>query len=422
MHASRHPFAVEPIVISAPAASHIVTAGQLEQIGNWHLAGETYGKLAQETAGITDTETRAKVLARAATCFELAGQAQPAALAYSDAARLLSQKHLRPQTAAELFNRAAILYRSNGVYHFAGFYWLDAAREFDKVSSAIINSPDGLPPVPMAGFKWAVVGACYNAAGDAFIRADDYEMHACGAYWEAGKAQSQPNDLPNIQSFNAYRKALKACVQYYKTLELNELRRFLPLTAEERTAQLNPLETMEKAAFRCNYHHQSSTDDAARQSQATIETDRLMVAAFHEFSVALNAIGNSREAGVFRAKEQELRRRIFRREKRYGAAVLYFLWNMSSNYGESLRRWVMTCSIFITGFALIFHFGNLIKPDEGWFNCFYFSWLTFTGFGYSDTYFPSEVLGKVMSGIEIGIGLFMFGVLLSFLGNRVQRA
>jgi hypothetical protein len=146
-----------------------------------------------------------------------------------------------------------------------------------------------------------------------------------------------------------------------------------------------------------------------------------MVAAFHEFSVALNAIGNSREAGIFRAKEKEFSRRIFWREKRYGAAVLYSLWNMTSSYGESLRRWLVTCSIFIATFALLFHFCNLIKPDAGWFNCFYFSWLTFTGFGYSDSYAPSEDLGKFMSSIEIGIGLFMFGVLLSFLGNRFQR-
>jgi hypothetical protein len=55
-----------------------------------------------------------------------------------------------------------------------------------------------------------------------------------------------------------------------------------------------------------------------------------------------------------------------------------------------------------------------------WFDYIYYSLVTFTSLGAGDVS-PSGVIGKALICAEIIFGLMMFGMLLSFVGNRVQR-
>lgn len=120
--------------------------------------------------------------------FRVCFLARPAARTYSDAARLLSQAGLRPQTAGELFNRSAHQYFRANEFFFAGTSWRSAGGELPKLGRAVIRSVDSIPPVPVSAAGNTVAGECFNFAGDAFfLRARGNEMWSCGSYWEAGK-------------------------------------------------------------------------------------------------------------------------------------------------------------------------------------------------------------------------------------------
>jgi hypothetical protein len=273
---ARHPLATEPI--SLPPPHSIQQAVELEKLGNWHLAGESYSQLEQQFAAALDIDSRAKLLARSGTCFEIAWQPRPAARAYSDAARLLATSDVRLQVAAELFNRAARQHFAADEFFEAGTSWRAAAGEFQKLGNALIRSNDNIPPIPFSAAGHTICGACLIAAGDAFLLASGEEVSACGACWEAGNAYAQAHPSPNSHAFNAYRKALNATIRFYRTLELERLRLTLPLTDEERAAKLDPLKVLEEATFRGNYHHQPPLSEALRSARARLETNRQLAA------------------------------------------------------------------------------------------------------------------------------------------------
>jgi hypothetical protein len=247
-------------------------------------------------------------------------------------------------------------------------------------------------------------------------------MWSVMAYWRAGRAYSE--GIPNIQAFDAYRRALNAHIKYYGTLEAKQLRLSLPLSDAERATKRNQIGIMEAALARCNNHHQEQPGDTPH---SRLQTNRQMAAAFHGFNQELQAVGNAKEAGRFRAEQKERQRRILLSQRKYGAAVLYFLWRIASDYGESLGRWGITCFLVILGFASIYDgFGVIASHGDSsdktlqLFDYIYFSVITFSTLGYGDLH-PVGLLGKALACLEVFAGLIMFGVLLSFVGNRFQR-
>jgi hypothetical protein len=417
--ASRHPIALE--AISLPPNCTLSTPVEYEQRGNWFLAGEGFSLLEQICASSIDQENRARLLARAATCLEIASVPHSAARAYHDAGRLLSLSKSRPQDAAELFNRAALQFREAKQFFFAGSAWRSAAAEFEKLGNAVVSSSDNVGPMPMSAAGLTCAGICLESAGDIFESAVGNEMWSCGAYWEAGGFYSKAFPNPNIQTFNAYLNALIGCIRYYGSLELEVLRKSLPLSEQERTQKLNPLLVLEDAAFRCCYHHQPPLTVRKRNTAAKLGTDRYLAGAFHKFSTELVEIGNGREAAIFRSKEKERWRQVYFGESRFGKAALYSLWSLTSGYGESLLRWGTSCGVALASFSFLYFYFDAISPVSGKIDYVYFSVITFTSLGYGDIH-PEGIVGKVLASTEIMIGLIMFGVLLSFLGNRFQRS
>jgi hypothetical protein len=152
-----------------------------------------------------------------------------------------------------------------------------------------------------------------------------------------------------------------------------------------------------------------------------------MAATFHEFTLAFQSVGNAKEAGQFRVLQNERQRRIYWLEQNYLAAVLYRVWKITSNYGESIGRWAATCLLVIMGFATAYRVtavvgssGSTSDTSLGFFDYFYFSVITFSTLGYGDLH-PIGVLGQALACLEVAAGFIMFGVLLSFVGNRFQR-
>ena len=417
--ASRHPVAFE--AVSLPPHCSLSDALEYEQKGNWFLAGEAFSRLEQFCAPSIDAENRARLLVRAATCLEIASVPHSSARAYNDAGRPLSQNKIRPQDAAELCNRAALQFRQAKQFFFAGSAWRSAAAEFEKLENAIVNSTDNVGPMPMSAAGLTCAGICFESAGAIFEFAHGNEMWSCGAYWEAGRCYSTAYPNPNIQTFNAYVHALVGCIRYYGSLELELLRRSLPLSEQERSENLNPLLVLEEAAFRCCYHHQPPLPVRKRNTAAKLERDRYLAGAFHKFSTELVEIGNGREAAIFRREEKERWRRVYFGESRFGKAGLYSLWSLTSGYGESLLRWGISCAVVLALFSFLYFNFNAISPVSGKIDYVYFSVITFTSLGYGDIH-PEGIVGKVLASTEIVLGLIMFGVLLSFLGNRFQRS
>ena len=198
----------------------------------------------------------------------------------------------------------------------------------------------------------------------------------------------------------------------------------MPLSEEERACKVNPIEIMEAALVRCNNHHQAEPGETPA---SRLQTNRQMAAAFHEFTLAFQAVGNTKEAGQFRAKQNERQRQILLLEHNYSTATLYRLWQVTSNYGESLGRWAVMCLLVILAFAIAYDAfevvgstGNLSDKALHMFDYIYFSVITFTTLGYGDLH-PVGILGQALACLEVFAGFIMFGVLLSFVGTRFQR-
>jgi hypothetical protein len=417
MDATRHKLAKEELKLAAPLDRAVASAESLEQAGNWYLAGENYRTAAERAAG-TESETLAKLLTRAAACFDVVRQDRAAARAYFDAASELHRSGLRCQEAGELFNRAALLFRGIGEYFNAGDSWRRAGSSFEHVSNANVSTSDNLPPVPAAAGKFTVAANCYTAGGDAFLLSGDEAMWACMAYWEAGRAHSTQGH--GYHAFVAYRKALTAAARFYGTHDRDQLRRLLPLTEKERASKLDPLVVMEQEAHQGNRVHQQMNKGTLSANWSRTEIDRQLIAAYHEFYLTFAASGNSVEAGVYRAAEKERNRRLMLADRQYGRAALYWIWNATSGYGENLFRWAAACVAVLLIFSFVYFKFRLVEPASHWFDYFYFSIVTFTSLGYGDIH-PIGFAGKAIACVEIVSGLVMFGLLLTFVSNRFQR-
>jgi Ion channel len=422
---SRHALALD--AINLPHSLDLAEALNLENQGNWNGAAEAYAELENQGGSAIDAHNRVRLFARAATCFEICSRPESSARAYSNAARLLAQQNIQPQAAGELYNRSARQHYKANEFFFAGSSWRASATEFSKIGTTVIKSQDNIPPVPFSAAGLTVSGSCFTAAAEAFSRAIGNEMWACGAYWESGNAFAKTFPIPNIQTYDGYRNALSATIKYYGTLEVERIRSTLQLTEKERADKVDPLKVMEDALNRLHlnsYQHQSNMGDAARTVAAQLETNRQLSAAFHDFSRLLLDVGNGREAGIFRAAEKERQRRIYLAEKRYGLWAFYGLWRIAAGYGENLARWVLCCLAVTLSFSAAYYLFGALSFGAGynanWFDYIYYSVVTFTSLGAADIS-PSGVIGKVLICAEIIFGLMMFGMLLSFVGSRIQR-
>ncbi len=306
-------------------------------------------------------------------------------------------------------------YQRLDLYFPASTNWRACACEFDRVDATAITLTDKWGPLPNSALKFFLVGLCYEAAARAAAKATGEEVWSARTYWDAGIAYAK--GIPNIQTFWAYRNALHECIQWYGTLSTERLRTILPFTEQERNDNVNAIRVMEDALLRCTKNHQaaSTSPDAA-----LLETWRELTATFHKFSVEFVSIGNVSEASLFRAMEHDLVRRTLIKERRYLRAGGYGIWKITANYGEGLARWVISCLVVLLAFSALFAVTHSAAPIAHRFDYFYFSTVTFATLGYGDIH-PISTTGEVLACIEVAFGFVMFGILLTLIGNRLQR-
>lgn len=414
MRAIGHPFAHAEISAAANTIPAIVEAQRLSSAGNWYQAAENYRIGAETEAPLLGPLEKARLLSRAALFFEIADLRAAAARAYMEAATILDSNNLDPKIAAELYILAAELNRQLRQWWAVGWNWRSAAAACTKL-------PDDVQTLAnlCSAARNTLIGNCYANAGDAFTRCGDEALWSCGAYWESGRWHMRQG-YGYIASVS-YRKALTACARYYKTHDRDQLRKCLPLTETERAAKVDPIMVFKAAVVQGNRAHQQLNQSVMSPDWAAITSEQQIAAAFHEFQLAFEDIGNYREAGICRAAEKECLRKICLTERRWITAILYWLWNITSGYGEKWGRWMLACIVVLIGFAVIYGSFHLIGPTNNWFDYFYFSLTTFATSGYGDIY-PLGWAGKIAACAEILAGISMFGILLTIIASRLRQA
>ena len=238
------------------------------------------------------------------------------------------------------------------------------------------------------------------------------------SYWQAGDLCRQQG--VGYHAYIAYRKALLAVIRLRQTLSRAELRRALPLSDEQRTAGVDPIQILENALLQgwtAHYNDNRAVYDAGWPRRTT---DREMVGVFRELSTELSRAGNAGEASEFYVLSRQRERRLSWAEGHYAKAIAFFLWEATCGFGESLWRWTTSCVVILFAFSVLYHTFGLVKPPGRWLDSLYFSFLTFSNFGH-DVARPAGALGKASASLEIVLGLVMLGMLLTYVARRVFR-
>ncbi len=414
----RHKLSTQSISLSEETfLDFLRKAEELEAFGQWFMAGEKYFALAKI---LKDHKSllfeAAKAFVRSATCFELAIQNRDAARAYFETASILHNGKISYQYAGELFNRAALNFKSVSEFFNAGDSYRRAATAFIDAPVDKIHIEDNIPPLAGAG-KYAVAGICYNAAADAFLMGNDLAW-ARATYWDAGKMYlKQRYGNP---AYTSFRKALVMCIRFDHTHEGDQLRKALPMSDEERKTKANPIVILEQASFLGHQLFQELNRHVLNAEWARWMTDKDMISSFHEFYLEFEKIGNFKEASKYYYEERKRQRKVFWCKKKIVAALCFWIWEITCGYGENLWRWSLICLSILFGFAAIYFVFGLIDSVTNWFDYFYFSLVTFTNFGYGDVR-PCGMTAKILVSVELFLGLLMVGMLLTYVNRRIFR-
>jgi hypothetical protein len=210
------------------------------------------------------------------------------------------------------------------------------------------------------------------------------------------------------------------CIRFDNTLDKAKLRSALPFTEEERQAEVDPFVILEKAALSANTEHQQRNSGLLSVVWTRNTTDEQMISAYHEFYLELLKIGNVTEAGRFYVEEMRRRRRLYLRHGKYISAGAYLIWEFTSEYGESPRRWFSLSVAILLVFAILYWAFGLVAPATSWFDYVYFSIVTITTLGYGDIH-PVNAMGKLAASAEVLCGVIMFGMLLNLLTRKLTR-
>ena len=101
--------------------------------------------------------------------------------------------------------------------------------------------------------------------------------------------------------------------------------------------------------------------------------------------------------------------------------VLYFVWWLSSDCGRSMFRWFMLTALVTLGFGFAYRSVDIdYGAHETEVSPWYFSVVTLTTLGFGDV-LPKSVAAQVLVMVQVGMGYFMLGGLLSIFASKMAR-
>ncbi|MZP29760.1 hypothetical protein GTO91_08585 [Heliobacterium undosum] len=165
-----------------------------------------------------------------------------------------------------------------------------------------------------------------------------------------------------------------------------------------------------------------------------------LMSIYMDFSSFASNIGLFDEASYFKILYYDEELKVLKNEKQATKYLAYYWWKVTSNYGESLSRWMITSSLIVIVFGIIFsapscpqffpedlkQFLYSAKPEIkvsselSFYTPFYFSIVTFTTLGYGDIT-PNNLYAHIWVTLEVIVGYFMLGGLITIFTKKVMR-
>ena len=160
----------------------------------------------------------------------------------------------------------------------------------------------------------------------------------------------------------------------------------------------------------------------------SIYTDRLQKAnLLNDLSIACNELGLLDDSRMLKIKSFDNMKNYYYESKKYGKGLLYSIWKLSSEYGESLLRWSTVSTVLILFFAFIYFIIGCFYPgafggsrNYTLLTPFYFSCVTFTTLGFGDIY-PTIVIAELAVITEVILGYMMLGGVVSIFTKKLFR-
>jgi len=116
---------------------------------------------------------------------------------------------------------------------------------------------------------------------------------------------------------------------------------------------------------------------------------------------------------------------LFKRE--HGKFFVYTLYDITSKYGSSMGRWLLTSLFVMMVFGCLYLIADTSldstamyygTKSKHFFDYFYFSAVTFTTVGYGDIS-PVHLVTQILAVTEVMVGYMMLGVLVNLLGRKL---
>jgi hypothetical protein len=121
-------------------------------------------------------------------------------------------------------------------------------------------------------------------------------------------------------------------------------------------------------------------------------------------------------------KESRWKTKLHWRKKAYGTALILSFVGITTGYGTSVLRWLMSIAAIIIGFALLASkYLDYGSKGQGLRNALYWSVMTISTVGYGDITPKDHVVPQILAGAEGIIGLVMFIGLGMLIGEKARR-
>jgi|GEM_PF-4060470 len=121
-------------------------------------------------------------------------------------------------------------------------------------------------------------------------------------------------------------------------------------------------------------------------------------------------------------KESRWKTKLHWRKKSYGTALILSFVGVTTGFGTSVTRWLMSIAAIIIGFAFLasnyLDYGN---KHQSFRNALYWSVMTISTVGYGDVAPKDHLVPQILAGAEGIIGLVMFIGLGMLIGEKARR-